>query len=78
MPPAYFDKKIKPSWYSLTFLLKDNYLDNNGIKSFLSYFHDKGLVDIDNPGSTKPLNLLPLFQKPEALFPVYKNKNNKF
>jgi perosamine synthetase len=78
LPPAYFDKKFKPSWYALTFLLKDDYLKDIKIESFLRYFSDKGLTDIDNPGSTKPLNLLPLFQKPSVLFPIYKNKNNSF
>lgn len=74
--PAYHDKKISPSWYALTFLLKDEYLNKKDI--ILNKLHKKGLVDIDSPGSTKPLNLLPLFKNPGILFPVYKEAKNKF
>jgi dTDP-4-amino-4,6-dideoxygalactose transaminase len=72
LPPAYFDKNIKPSWYAFTFLLDDKY----PIDKVLEKFYQEGLLDIDNPKSTVPLNLLPLFNKPGDLFPAYKGKNN--
>ncbi len=78
LPPAYFDKKIQPSWYAFTFFLNDEFLQNNPIVEVLSKCKDRGLADIDNPGSTKPLNLLPLFQDPVDLFPIYKIKQNNF
>ena len=31
----------------------------------------EGLSEVDRPGSTCPLNLLPLFQNPVELFPIY-------
>lgn len=71
-PPAYFDKNISPSWYALTFFINDQK------KIKLDRMHSLGLLDIDSPDSTKPLNLLPLFQSPEYLFPDYASNNLKF
>lgn len=71
-PPAYFDKNISPSWYAFTFFI------NNDKNIKLDQFHNLGLSDIDSPDSTRPLNLLPLFQSPEFLFPDYKDKLLKF
>lgn len=34
----------------------------------------EGCREVDRPGSTCPLNLLPPFQRPEALFPGYAEK----
>ena len=78
LPPAYFDKTIKPSWYAFTFFLKDEFLQNNPLSKIISMCQNNGLIDLDNPGSTKPLNLLPLFQDPTNLFPIYKNKGSRF
>lgn len=78
LPPAYFDKNIKPSWYALTFFLKDEFLKINSTKELFKLCESEGLVDIDNPGSTRPLNLLPLFQNPTKLFPSYSDRRNKF
>jgi dTDP-4-amino-4,6-dideoxygalactose transaminase len=38
----------------------------------------EGLDEVDIPTSTSPLNLLPLFQTPEELFPSYKNPEISF
>ncbi|MEI6528929.1 MAG: DegT/DnrJ/EryC1/StrS family aminotransferase [Candidatus Falkowbacteria bacterium] len=78
LPPAYFDKRIKPSWYAFTFFVNNDLLKNGYLENKISECVSSGLVDIDNPGSTKPLNLLPLFQNASELFPIYKNKNNYF
>ena len=73
MPPAYFDKNISPSWYAFIFFVASQGKNNvsQTKKQFLTKCHDAGLVDIDSPDSTRPLNLLPLFQNPTPLFPAY-------
>lgn len=76
LPPAYFDDRISPSWYALIFLLKDGNSKSNHLSGILDQSHRCGLVDVDHPGSTIPLNLLPLFQKPATLFPVYRGCNS--
>lgn len=78
LPPAYFDKNIKPSWYALTFFLTDDFFKKNTVNNIFRLCKTEGLLDIDNPGSTKPLNLLPLFQDPTKLFTAYNHKRNKF
>lgn len=35
----------------------------------------EGLVEIDLPRSTQPLNYLPLFKKPSVLFPTYRGRD---
>jgi len=66
------DPNNKPSWY--TYVIK---IDSNKLKvtteEFCNILIKRGIVDADKPGSTCPLNLLKLFQKPEFLFPQYKN-----
>lgn len=74
--PAYDDNNISPSWYALTFLLKEEFLNKKD--DILKELHHQGLVDIDSPGSTKPLNMLPLFQKPGEIFPIYTKTENHF
>ena len=48
----------QPSWYAFTFLLPD---ENSRDEVLSELVHD-GLAEADKPGSTMPLNLLPLFQ----------------
>lgn len=74
LPPGYFDKKIIPSWYAFTFLLPSESL----AKALEEKAKEKGLSDIDHPGSTQPLNLLTLFRNPGKLFPVYRKPGNRF
>lgn len=73
LPPAYFDKNISVSWYTFIFLVDSQGKNNipQKKKKLLTKCHDAGLVDIDSPDSTVPLNLLPLFQNPKPLFPAY-------
>lgn len=74
LPPAFFDPKLKPSWYAFVFQYNSKNLGNLSIEKFFQALQAEGLNEIDRPGSTCPLNLLPLFQNPEELFPVYKKK----
>ncbi|MBA3046926.1 DegT/DnrJ/EryC1/StrS family aminotransferase [Patescibacteria group bacterium] len=78
LPPAFFDKNIKPSWYGLVFQFNNKELRNLPIENFFKALQAEGLRDSDIPGSTSPLNLLPLFQDPAKLFPVYGSCKNTF
>ncbi len=60
------------SWYAMIF----KYKGERNLEEIEKELYDKGLQEIDIPGSTKPLNLLPLFQKPEVLYPQYRGKTN--
>lgn len=63
---------IRPSWYNFVFQYKSEELENLPIEKFFEALQTEGLVEIDLPKSTCPLNLLPLFQTPSELFPSYK------
>jgi len=47
-------------------------LKNLSIEKFFNALQAEGLSEVDRPGSTCPLNLLPLFQNPVELFPICK------
>jgi dTDP-4-amino-4,6-dideoxygalactose transaminase len=61
----------EPSWYGLVFQYKKERLRGLPINKFFEALKAEGLVEVDLPGSTAPLNLLPLFNEPQSLFPVY-------
>lgn len=67
-------KDIVPSWYAFVIKFIPEELNNVTVDDFLEYLIKNGCVDADIPGSTCPLNLLPLFQDPTLLFPKYKNR----
>lgn len=73
--PAMLDNNIEPSWYALVFRTDPKQIGNDELCEALKA---EGLSGMDVPGSTSPLNLLPLFQDPTELFPVYKDKKNYF
>lgn len=62
---------VEPSFYALTFQYDQEALGGLPLERFLQALHAEGLSEMDHPGSTMPLNVLPLFQKPERLFPNY-------
>jgi len=74
--PPQITKNIQPSWYALVLQYKSEAFQGLPIEKFFKAIQAEGLIEADRPGSTVPLNLLPLFQDPVELFPVY--KNNKF
>jgi dTDP-4-amino-4,6-dideoxygalactose transaminase len=71
LSPAFFDLDIKPSWYAFVFRYKSKELGDLSIEKFFNALQAEGLNEINRPGSTCPLNLLPLFQNPIELFPSY-------
>lgn len=70
--PAYFDSDIEPSWYAFLFHYGKEKLENLPVEKFFEALKAEGLNEVDRPGSTCPLNLLPLFQNPAELFPIYR------
>ncbi len=69
--PPQISKNIQPSWYALVFQYRSEAFDNLPIEKFFKAVQAEGLFEADLPGSTSPLNLLPLFQNPSELFPTY-------
>lgn len=59
------------SWYALIIKYRGKKFSVKEIHEFLL---KEGLNEMDIPNSTTPLHLLPLFQKPEKLFPQYDGK----
>jgi perosamine synthetase len=66
-----FDKDIYPSWYAYTIQFEEGRFDIS-TDEICKELINKGLLDADKPGSTCPLELLPLFRDPSPLFPEYK------
>ncbi len=62
---------VLPSYYALTFQYDSESLGGLPLERFVEALHAEGLSEMDHPGSTMPLNLLPLFQEPTELFPSY-------
>jgi len=65
------NSSIKPSWYAFAFQYNETKA-GVPIELFYEALRVEGLVEVDRPSSTCPLNLLPLFQKPQEIFPIYK------
>jgi len=63
-----------PAWYAFIIRYMPEELDNLPIEKFFAALQAEGLVDVDMPGSTCPLNHLPIFQDPTPLFPSYRGK----
>jgi dTDP-4-amino-4,6-dideoxygalactose transaminase len=73
-PPQIADQ-IQPSWYALIFQYQPEKFQGLSIEKFFEALQAEGLFEADRPGSTSPLNLLPLFQTPTELFPIYKSNS---
>lgn len=57
------------AWYGYPIIYSGDELGGLPIEKFFEALQSEGLLDVDRPGSTCPLNLLPLFQDPRPLFP---------
>jgi dTDP-4-amino-4,6-dideoxygalactose transaminase len=60
-----------PSWYGLILQYRPGELGGLPIERYFKALRAEGCLEADRPGSTRPLNLLPLFQDPEGMFPGY-------
>ena len=65
---------VRSSWYGLVLQYQREELDGLPIERFYQALRAEGCHELDRPGSTCPLNLLPLFQKPGPLFPQLTGK----
>jgi len=65
---------LRPSWYGLILQYQPAELGGLPIGRYHEALLAEGCTEADRPGSTCPLNLLPLFQEPSGLFPAYKGK----
>jgi dTDP-4-amino-4,6-dideoxygalactose transaminase len=69
LPPG-----VRSSWYGLPLCYCSNELDGLPVARFYDALQAEGCREVDRPGSTCPLNLLPLFQEPEPLLPAYNDE----
>ncbi|GHF50826.1 hypothetical protein GCM10018790_30780 [Kitasatospora xanthocidica] len=60
---------VVPSWYGLTLTYHPGELGGLSIERFHQALVAEGATEFDRPGSTCPLNQLPLYQGPAMLFP---------
>jgi perosamine synthetase len=60
----------RSSWYGLILHYDQVALDGLPVERFFAALQAEGCIEVDRPGSTCPLNLLPLFQEPGVLFPA--------
>lgn len=63
--------ECEPAWYAYTFRVDAGKLGGLRPEKFYEALKVEGAGESDRPGSTCPLNLLPLFQTPGDLFPKY-------
>ncbi|MEV6925330.1 DegT/DnrJ/EryC1/StrS family aminotransferase [Dactylosporangium sp. NPDC051485] len=61
----------RASWYGLPLLYQPHELDGLPVDRFYRALRAEGCHEADQPGSTCPLNLHPLFANPGPLFPAY-------
>jgi perosamine synthetase len=69
-------ENVRSSWYGLILRYKADELEGLPIERLYDALKAEGAHEVDRPGSTCPLNLLPLFQEPGALFPRYEGRLN--
>ncbi|MET9262432.1 DegT/DnrJ/EryC1/StrS family aminotransferase [Amycolatopsis sp. NPDC004079] len=65
--------RTQSAWYGLPLIYIPEELSNLPIDRFHGALHAEGLREVDRPGSTCPLNRLPLFQNPSPVLPHYPN-----
>ncbi|MGY1982930.1 DegT/DnrJ/EryC1/StrS family aminotransferase [Nocardia gipuzkoensis] len=71
---TWHEPHTRPAWYGLTILYDSKFFDDVAVERFHAALQAEGCREFDRPGSTCPLNLLPLFQKPGPLFPAFTGK----
>ncbi|WP_131769963.1 DegT/DnrJ/EryC1/StrS family aminotransferase [Candidatus Protofrankia californiensis] len=64
----------RSSWYGLILQYRSDELGGLPVERFYNALQVEGCRELDRPGSTSPLNLLPLFQEPGPLFPELEGK----
>jgi perosamine synthetase len=57
----------RPSWYAFVMQFVEDYANEVSIDNFVKALLAEGLVEVDRPGSTRPIHDLPLFTKPSCI-----------
>lgn len=69
---------VKSSWYALTAVYRSDQLGGLSLGRFHEALVAEGATEFDLPGSTRPLNQLPLYQHPSHLFPGYPAARSRY
>ncbi|MEV7843984.1 DegT/DnrJ/EryC1/StrS family aminotransferase [Streptomyces cyaneofuscatus] len=69
---------VKSSWYALTATYRPDQLGGLPIDRFHEALVAEGATEFDLPGSTRPLNQLPLYQYPSHLFPGHPDIRSRY
>ncbi|GAA5024968.1 hypothetical protein GCM10025734_83980 [Kitasatospora paranensis] len=69
---------VLPSWYALTLTYTPDELGGLPIERFHQALLAEGATEFDRPGSTCPLNQLPLYQDPGMLFPGHPHSQRRY
>lgn len=69
---------VIPSWYGLTLTYKPDQLGGLPIERFHQAVIAEGATEFDRPGSTCPLNRLPLYQQPGTLFAGHSRSHRRY
>ncbi|MDH6704126.1 dTDP-4-amino-4,6-dideoxygalactose transaminase [Kitasatospora sp. MAA19] len=67
-----------PSWYGLTATYRPGELGGLPIERFHQALIAEGATEFDRPGSTCPMNQLPLYQHPASLFPGHPHSHRRY
>ncbi|WP_405364835.1 DegT/DnrJ/EryC1/StrS family aminotransferase [Kitasatospora sp. NBC_00039] len=69
---------VIPSWYGLTLTYRPQELGGLSVERFHQALVAEGAVEFDRPGSTCPMNQLPLYQSPAMLFPGHPHAHRRY
>ncbi|MEW1722848.1 hypothetical protein [Streptomyces sp. NPDC093109] len=69
---------VIPSWYGLTLTYRPEELGGLGIERFHQALLAEGAAEFDRPGSTCPMNRLPLYRQPGPLFPGHPRSHRRY
>ncbi|MGW7491452.1 DegT/DnrJ/EryC1/StrS family aminotransferase [Streptomyces sp. NPDC054786] len=69
---------VQSSWYALTATYRPDQLGGLPVDRFHAALVAEGATEFGRPGSTRPLNQLPLYQHPSPLFPGYTNTRSRY
>ncbi|MEU9130503.1 DegT/DnrJ/EryC1/StrS family aminotransferase [Kitasatospora sp. NPDC048540] len=69
---------VLPSWYGLTLTYRPDELGGLPIERFHQALVAEGATEFDRPGSTCPMNTLPLYQEPAVLFPGHPHSHRHY
>ncbi|MFE2934087.1 DegT/DnrJ/EryC1/StrS family aminotransferase [Streptomyces sp. NPDC059278] len=69
---------VVPSWYGLTLTYHPGELGGLSIERFHQALVAEGATEFDRPGSTCPMNQVPLYQHPATLFPGHPHSHRHY